>query len=233
MPNMEPSGTHDPVFQPTMISPLAATIPDEERGAPVLLAHADRFWKAEEVNATRIATRANLVLSGVTAVLGLKLFAAGKEIETMTSPPLGLRAMVFWMLAPLCLALLLWCLGIILEVKPWWRTRKPSACQWLQIPDELAKTPWRMTRRQADWYIFRLTINAAEELHNRNRIRNIAVNRAQSLFFISAIGLFFSLGLYAWVARSQSRPSDVQGESNVNSSPTRPIGAPSNGRPSP
>jgi hypothetical protein len=54
-----------------------------EESLKQMVSHSDRMWKAEEQNAARIANRSNLALTAISAVIGLKLLAFGKEVTTL------------------------------------------------------------------------------------------------------------------------------------------------------
>lgn len=205
---MEPEGISDPDFVPKIIEPLSLGIPDDALGCQWLIGHADRFWKAEESNATRIAARANLVLSGILAIIGLKLYSAGKELETMLSPSAGLLGRWSLALCAMAFVMLLASLAMILSLKMRKSTRGPASGR-LVLDPALVKKPWRMTERQSSWYVFKKTHNAAEDLHERNNDREKVVDTAQLTFFLGVIALFIALVLYtAIVFRDAIRKSD-------------------------
>ncbi|GMV24391.1 MAG: hypothetical protein AMXMBFR58_04220 [Phycisphaerae bacterium] len=202
---------------------------DNEGASVTLLAHADRCWKAEEVNATRIAARCNLVLSGITAILGLKLFAASKELETIIRTQWWLSALC-WIPAVIAMYFLLKALKIVLEVKELWRNDKadpteideavfgedaetdpnekqPSrgmSSRGLQISKKLSETPHRITDTHARWYIFKLVDTAARNLHRRNDERSRAVDEAQAYFFWGCLLLFVSFTVYTLIVVTES-----------------------------
>jgi hypothetical protein len=178
----------------------------------VFLAHADRCWKAEEVNATRIAARTNLVLTGVTAVLGLKLYSATAEIRTMIEAnhgPLGAWTLAFWIPAALGLAGMLLCLGIVLEVK--WSAitgnGTPLASRLLQLNEQQWTSPESVPKDSIERDAFRYVYAAALALHKRNTKRNRLLSQAQAIFFLSAILLFISLTAYGVIHYSETTPA--------------------------
>lgn len=200
---MEPQGISDPSFVPTIIEPKSLGIPNDSLGTEWLTGHAELFWKAEEANATRVSGRANLVLSGILAIIGLKLYTAGREVETLLSPQAGWIGRVSLALCAVAFLFLFITLLLVLSIR-FKKSRGPASTR-LMLPDELADRPWAMTERQAAWYVFRKTHNAAKDLHERNKSREKVVEKAQILFLAGVFALFIALGLYAAIVYNGAR----------------------------
>lgn len=193
--------------------------PAEEGGLACLLVHADRCWKAEEVNAARIGARSNLVLTGVTAVLGLKLYGASAEIRGVLQAEYTGYVSMFWWTAVLGLIGMLACLALVLEVKIAWlwveteslqtATGKAPACAKLYFPEKLKhfpSNPESIPKRLAETTVFQNTYAAALQLNARNDKRNRSVSMAQLLFFVSAVLLFISLACYSQIVYHEAQP---------------------------
>lgn len=178
-------------------------LPERVEGAAILLAHADRCWKAAEANSARIAARANLVLSGVTAMLGLKLFLAGKEFDLVTAAPAGTPLYVF--VAAWVLSLVF--LGVAL-VKVLFGPRKligapregDTASGGLQLNQGAIDRPWAVPANYATVYVFLLTYRASTDLHERNKKRERSVDSAQKWLILGIAALFLAMFSYTWIA---------------------------------
>lgn len=190
-----------------------AEISEEEElddgAAPVWLAHADRCWKAEEANATRLAARANLVLSGVTAIIGLKLFAIGKEIETILDSDSSAKATLFWVFGGISGILLLNALIQVLGIRRWELTfdeppnghgQAPSASAGLGIPTDELEKMHELPALAASWRCFFLTYDAFTDLQERNAKRKEHVDSAQRKLFWAILCLALTMGLYTWIS---------------------------------
>jgi hypothetical protein len=173
--------------------PLAGT------GGSALLVHADRCWKAQEANAARLATRANLVLTAITAILGLKLFALGREIEVIASRPVGVVTTTFWVAGACGAFCVIWALRTILDLRIY-STRTllnaPSASASLEIPKRLEEKPWKLPEGAAVWYLFKITYNASLELRQRNEQKQRSIRRAQNWLFAGIVLLVVSIVSY-------------------------------------
>ena len=184
-------------------------------GLKSLVAHSDRFWKAEEVNAARLAARSNLVLSAITAVLGLKLFAMGKEMDTVFAAEIGWRSILFWQAAVGSIGCLLWSLCIILGIKKKDGREQPDTSSGNLGIDELLGTWKSKTNSQVVEYVMTTTYDAAIDLQARNADRKRSIGRSQIRLFF-AIGLLFaSMGLYTSLRLDDLRRAErLDGGSN-------------------
>jgi hypothetical protein len=198
--------------QPVTLAVAAAEPTTTDGRVGLFLSHADRCWKAEEVNATRIAARGNLVLTGVVAVLGLKLYSASTEMRAVIRAEPGSLATAFWGLAAFGLAGMLWALKIVLEVKlkVWeaWskKPRSRTACRTMHLTVEQVTAPSSSPEHEVAVDLFKRTYAAVLELNGRNDTRNRMIERAQIIFFLSSLCLFGSLGAYAAIDYLESRP---------------------------
>lgn len=196
-----------------------AELDDEPSSAPIWLAHADRCWKAEEANATRLAARANLVLSGVTAIIGLKLFAIGKEVETILAAACSGKATLFWVFGIVSALLLLTALIQVLGIRRWELTfddppdrhnKPPSASTGLGLSQDILKKPFAYSEEDACWECFSVTYDAFTDLQERNAKRKEHVDSAQRKLFWAILTLAITMGLYTWVAH-ENRAKEEQG----------------------
>jgi uncharacterized membrane protein YbhN (UPF0104 family) len=163
-----------------------------------LLDQAERSWKAEEVNAARVAARANLVLSAILALVAALLLIVRHEallIDTLwqrvTFAGLLLSAMIFAVLA----------LADVLHVRLKASGEAPGSpsSNELRIDHRLAARPWVMKQSEATAYAFRLTYNAAAGLYHRNQARQRAVDRAQRRLMAAVLLVFLSQVMYIGV----------------------------------
>jgi len=191
-----------PVDLPALVEDVADDSEESRLDFTYLVAHADRRWKAEENNATRLAARANLVLSGITAVIGLKLVAAGKELDVIAAaaPWVGVVFVTLIVLILIALGRALW-LVLGVELGKWRKSGESvSASALLELDLEMIEDPENVPE-----HVLVVTTKAAEELLGRNAIRQTAVNRAQVAFLwgvgITVVSLFF----YGGVAYEHSR----------------------------
>lgn len=180
----------------------------EENGWRHLIGHADRMWKAEEQNAARLAARANLVLSGIAALIGLKVYAIGKEFDTVINAPVGSKLCSFWMCAILSLLCIGGALWFVLDIRRGARTKSSTASLKLELDPELVK--YAMGNEPfpdafAAEMVFSTTSEAAADLKDRNASRGKAVSRSQILLFLGAISLFASMVLYARLRSDEIR----------------------------
>ncbi|MBC7834589.1 MAG: hypothetical protein H7Y88_05750 [Phycisphaerales bacterium] len=187
-----------------------------ERLFGVLTQHADRGWKAEETNSARLAARANLVIAGVSAVIGFRLFGIGGETELMLDRLIALdsRAGMFWVCWLGTLVCLGWALLIALEMvrapttleedgavsKPSEPEEGATSSRLLLLPPEKVADPTTLTPEGWAATIFEATYKSFVNLQERNAERRDAVDAAQLTFLGSLLPLFVSIGLYTWVA---------------------------------
>jgi hypothetical protein len=177
--------------------------PVDGTGGAVLLAHADRCWKAEEANAARLATRANLVLSAITAILGLKLFAIGKEIEVVIREPFGAWSLFFWIAGSIGFVAILNALRQILGIQ--FKSKKSSASASLSLAESVAESPWKVAPGDATWYIFKVTYNASLSLRERNEEKQNSIRRSQVSLGIGVVALAISIVCFTIISLSSSR----------------------------
>ncbi|GMV25498.1 MAG: hypothetical protein AMXMBFR58_15290 [Phycisphaerae bacterium] len=171
----------------------------------VLVSHADRYWKAEEVNATRIANRANLVLSGITAVIGLKFVAIGKEIDTILAAANWQR--VFFAAASMWAAFLLgWSWLRVLGIGSKKTTSNTLASDDLAVEAAIQKDPTVIQDADIPVYIFKQTYNAAVGLKERNLQRQLTVDGAQRLFAWALLSMAVSIVIF--VLAYANRPTE-------------------------
>ncbi len=180
------------------------------------------MWKAEEVNATRLASKVTLVTAGITATLGFKLFVSGSAIPVILK--LGSLHKVLILgsggFAALCLLSSIW---KALDVKvnaelflPWlkdawtWipltRSRMQtrinpleqnySACELLplngQERDAIADADPSDTLKLV---IAKVEL-ATSELRFRNSLRKSRIESAERWFLTGLLALLFSAGWY-------------------------------------
>jgi hypothetical protein len=182
-------------------APAKLEIPSDPRGAAILIAHADRFWKAEEANAARLSTRANFVLSGIYAIIGFKTFAVGRELDRVLAVPTGFWFVLYWIASGTTVVLLVFALVRALGSGQRKRQIAPAASDLLRLRDSVINRPWNIEEVEASWYVFKTTYNAATDLNQRNKRRIIGIDRAQRLLFFGIITLILSIVVYTFAVR--------------------------------
>ena len=155
----------------------------------LLLELAKTSWSAEEVNSSRIASRANLVLSAILALIGLKLFLSSKEIDAVISSNNCWIQLPFIVFSIISIAGLLIALCLILNVRS--KSNKEPASNLMTLAPvwDLSTKP---TEHVVD-EILAITNSAAIDLYSRNKSREAAVSTAQSVFVYSAFSLLIAL----------------------------------------
>ncbi|CAN5762874.1 hypothetical protein BH11PLA1_BH11PLA1_22160 [soil metagenome] len=161
----------------------------EPKVLQVLLTHADRCWKAEETNATRLAAKSNLVLSAISATLALTVFLVNRSILVADNLPSIPRALV-WLLL-LCAAgslfvALMKSLGIVGHRSS--GGGFPFASSTLPIPQAL-EMPSAPTEDEVLALAFIRVYRAADNLHLRNAQRNRSIGDAQAYLFAGMVWL--------------------------------------------
>ena len=190
----------------------------DSEGLKAALSHADRCWKAEEANATRLASRANLVISGVSAIIGLKLYAMGREVGVILEAPPGPFPTLFWVFGLLSGFFLLTCLVIVLGIRRWELTGgespnksdPPTASGRLGFSESELSFVLSLDADEVTFVAFQHTIDAYKDLQERNATRKQAVDNAQRRLFWGIICLAFSMATFVWVDYSQKRERSVK-----------------------
>ncbi|MBX3382313.1 MAG: hypothetical protein KF864_02270 [Phycisphaeraceae bacterium] len=187
---------------------------EQEKALQLLIAHADRMWKAEEQNAARLAARTNLVLTGVTAIIGLKVFSLGKELDVVLNAPLSVPLVFFWQClagSTGCLACALW---IALDTRLGTSHFSSSASEdlWLdqKVVDLVLTQDDAPERKMVPGMVFSATQEAALDLQDRNARRGVAIMKAQTLFFVAVGFAITSMILYTWVKCEQTAQKSVE-----------------------
>ena len=190
----------------------------DSAGLTAALSHADRCWKAEEANATRLASRANLVISGVSAIIGLKLYAMGREVGVILEAPPGALPTLFWVFGLLSGFFLLTCLVIVLGIRRWELTGgespnksdPPTASGRLGLTESELAVILKLDADEVTFVAFQHTIDAYFDLQERNATRKQAVDNAQRRLFWGIICLAFSMATFVWVDYSEKRERSVK-----------------------
>jgi hypothetical protein len=181
--------------------------PKNDEAAATLIAHADRCWKAEEQNAARIAAKANLVLSAITAITGFKMYALGQELKVLRDGPRDLRFWLFWIALAFAMLFLVWALALVLESKGLWQRTSSisaSASRGLRLPDHVANLPWKAPAYAISWRVFADLYRSFLDLQVRNEARAAAIDSSQRRLFLGVVLLFVSIAMYNWVSWSPS-----------------------------
>lgn len=196
---------------------VSATVAEKlQSGAATLLVqHADRMWKAEEQNASRLSTKANLLLSATAAALGFVALAVRDFPERA-------RELGWWyillVLFPSVVAVGFLVGGGAKLVRSS-RLRGPrgsesaatgqtgqraastaeseSASALLDLPDDAESNIFAYDERDAATFAFFATFQAARELRLRNRGKRDALDSAQKRLIIAAVLLVFALILHS------------------------------------
>lgn len=166
------------------------------------LAHADRCWKAAEANGARLAARANLILTGVSAVFGIKIYSLGGDLFGQGAAHWAVKGL-FWLLSVAALVCLL---GAFLKVLGVWRfgpqSQPPefelfsSAEHALAVEDAFLVNPGVLREDQALQYLFTKTYNAAVFLQRRNARRKAELDVAQKLLLTGLVILIGATVVY-------------------------------------
>lgn len=184
-----------------------------DENVKTLIAHADRMWKAEEQNSSRLAARANLVLSGLTALIGLKVFTLGKELDVILAARLTVWLVLLWQAIGLCVLTLARALWLALDVRIGSGRGTSSASQALALdPNTVERILFDQLPPGAPVpeMVFSVTQDAALDLQDRNASRGVAIAKAQILLF-AAVGLLVgSMILYTIVKVKHTSPPAVQ-----------------------
>lgn len=165
-----------------------------------VLGFADRCWGAEEVNAARIASRSNLVLSGILAVIGLKLFVTPGELRVIAHEASPCGEWLFWLLSGASFAGLMFALWVVLEIKIAKSGPPASANLVLRDPRPVLVDD----QENAGEFVLGATLSAALDLYRRNRERTKAVGRAQIVFYCSTVLILFALVQYIALSYSSA-----------------------------
>lgn len=188
------------------------TLPSSE-AAKALLVHADRWWKAEESNAARLASRANLALSVLTATLGFKLVAISREIETVRLAN-GFVQALYWSFTVLagfylCKALLRL---IAPQFQPPQDDKPQAACSLLAVNPKIQQTPLDFAEEAMFMEVWANTNAAAANLGVRNSNREKRIHHAQVLLMLGILFVFCSMGIWAISAygANPKAPESVQ-----------------------
>lgn len=173
------------------------------------------MWKAEEANAARLAARSNLVLSGITAIIGLKVFTLGRELDTILAAKTSVTLVLFWQAFGLAVIFLAWALWLTLDARFGSRKGSSSASQGFAIDEDILEHVLfceDVEQKEVAELVFSVAHNAASDLQNRNATRGTSIAKAQLLFFV-AVGLAVaSMVLYTMVKLEQG---PIPGVSNV------------------
>lgn len=180
---------------------VGRAIPRDPRGAPFLIEHADRLWRAEEANSARFAARSNLVLSVITAFIGVQLFLFERVVDNVvgsTSAWWPLRC-GFWSAAAASPIVLV--IALFQVLGPWRFGKKSgetsSASSSMALPESITSRPWDIVESEAAWLVFKMTHNSANDLAERNAKRASAISRAQWMLLLSLLLLLVTMGSYA------------------------------------
>lgn len=184
----------------------------------IVLAHAERVWKAEEVNASRLASKVSLVTAGITATLGFKLFVSGSAIPLILKlgwfhklAILGLGAF-----AGLCLIRSIWmALGVKITRRhflPWlkelwsWipltqtRINPPeqtySACELLTFTEQERDAVHEADASDTLKLVIARVELATSELRFRNSVRKSRIESSERWFLTGLFALLISAGWY-------------------------------------
>ena len=170
-------------------------VPVDARGLDHLLAHADRYWKSQEVNAARLSTKSNLVLSVVLALVGFALLLVQTQIErTQLSSSLAWVVIVLCVVSVICLVISLF---LTIEVRLGRANRDVSfASAQLRLPSQLLSAPWSLSETEAGWYLYKRTYLAADELFEQNASRQRELSNSQLFMLIGVVLLVVGAGAY-------------------------------------
>jgi hypothetical protein len=194
-------------------------LPEDRAVVSILIGHADRVWKAAEANGTRLGTRASILASAASALLGLTLFALGKEWETILSAKTPVLTSFF--IATGALAVISLALTLFTINATWWpfrprrcpcTPRHPFSSGALELPDEIGDEPWKADEAAAVWSVYIATYDAGRELEGRNIDRQKALDWGGWCVFSGFVFILASMILYALIAYNSvaREEADVQ-----------------------
>jgi len=178
-------------------------------------------WKAEEANATRIAAKGNLLLAGITALLGLKLHQFSTGLAPIEHSPCWQARWLFWISVATSACLLLLALASAIELK-WWKQRaEPNASVGLSVDAQLAKAPQRFNKDHISFHLWTRTYRAYLDLQVRNAERKANLDRAQVRFFTACIFVASAVVMYAILSHHHAKNAPPVGHTAA-STPTPP-----------
>lgn len=100
----------------------------------------------------------------------------------------------------------------VLGTRPRPGAGSPAASGGLILRDDLRRHPWAFARHEVEWYLFRMTYDAAKALQNRNAERQATVNKSQFWFLFGFFGTLASIllvSLSVWSRGIPVEPSDA------------------------
>lgn len=167
----------------------------EDRVPEALIQHAVRCWDAEVENSRQLATRMNLLVPGVLAVLGFGVFRLGwvaEERHTLRHWPLEWVMRVLIVSALMLLFRALWLL-LVLRLRS---VRKRGPAVKLRLPAEILERLGRAGAQRATQAAFWGTYRAFLEMQKRNRRQEAKIGRGQQCLFLALAFLISALAGY-------------------------------------
>ncbi|HLP85467.1 MAG TPA: hypothetical protein VK157_14055 [Phycisphaerales bacterium] len=186
-------------------------LPTDKTGVTALIGHADRVWRAAEANGTRLATRSSVLITATSGLLGLKLFALGKEWNTVLASDREALQTLFILAGVLSLICLTVALVLITGTRFSYFRREckcsdglPFASGYLELPPEVGDEPWNADTAEAVWSVYVATYDAGRRLEERNIQRKAILDRAGSQLFLGFVFMILSMLFYAAIAYNVS-----------------------------
>lgn len=170
----------------------SSTTVEQDKAHEVLIAHADRCWKAECENAARIESRMKLTAGAIMALLGLGFFKVDWLYDPKHESRLHWIAVVIVMRITLVLALIF--LACALAVLFSRRPNKPkdephTSSEQLSIKGDDVQRPVREA-------VFLRTYKAYTDLQARNGEQWTKLKRAEDFAIIGVVFVFAALLMY-------------------------------------
>lgn len=183
--------------------------PANTKAADALLAHADRCWKAEEVNSTRYASQTQMLTVLVVALITLVIGGVARFVNDADSTPIAklpfdLKLAALAAFTIVVMVVLVWLCSTLTQLHPRPRSDRqlaataiaehpsdasPAASDLLAFAEAELDSAGRVLEGEA-WAVFRRTYAAYIELARLNRIRAFRLDRARDRIARSVWWLF-------------------------------------------
>lgn len=165
---------------------------EQDNAHEILIAHADRCWKAECENAARIESRMKLTAGAIMALLGLGFF----KVDWLYDPRHESRLHWVWVVIAMRIALvfalifLAWALAVLFARRPNKPQVEPhTSSEQLSIKGDDVQRPVREA-------VFLRTYKAYTDLQARNGEQWTKLKRAEDFAIIGVVFVFAALLVY-------------------------------------